>query len=75
MSDLSNQVLNIAVAYLGPAAKQFLERQCSAHLNTSFDNLSAGEIPELGKWINISAGLVIGKDKAEEFSNKVLGLK
>ncbi|MBS3909965.1 MAG: hypothetical protein KGZ93_10165 [Actinobacteria bacterium] len=75
MSDLSKQVLNIAVSYLGPAAERFLERQCSAHLNTSFENLSAGEIPELGRWITISAGLVIGKDKAEEFSNKVLALK
>jgi hypothetical protein len=75
MSDLANQVLNIAVAYLGPAAKQFLERQCTAHLSTSFENLSGGDIAELGKWINISAGLVIGKDKAEEFSNKVLALK
>jgi len=75
MSDLSNKVLDIAVTYLGPAAKQFLERQCSAHLSSSFDALAPDQLPDLAKWIGISAGLVIGKDKAEEFANKVLALK
>jgi len=75
MSALSDKVLSLSAPYLGPAAKQFLERQCSAHLSTSFDGLSAEHLPELAKWINISAGLIIDKAKAEELANKVLALK
>lgn len=75
MSALSDQVLGLATPYLGPAAKQFLERQCKAHCGVDFADLAAANIPELAKWINISAGLVIDKAKAEELSNKVLALK
>lgn len=75
MSVLSDQVLSLTTAYLGPAAKQFLERQCSAHCGVAFSDIGPANIPELAKWINISAGLIIDKGKAEELSNKVLSLK
>lgn len=75
MSAISDKVLGIAVTYLGPAAKQFIDRQCKAHLNTDFDSIGPAHVPELAKWIKISAGLILDKTKSEEFANKVLALK
>lgn len=72
MSQLSQQVLEISVRYLGPAAERFLERQTTAHLNgLAFADLKRSDIPELARWIRISAGLVIDKKKADEFAERV----
>lgn len=72
MSQFSQQVLDISVQYLGPAAGRFLERQTVAHLNgLAFADLKRSDIPELTHWIKVSAGLIIDKKKAEEFAEKV----
>lgn len=69
---LSDQILQMSTGYLGPAAKKFLDRQCKAHLGIdNLDAISPDKIPELAKWINVSAGLIIDKDKAKELSDKV----
>jgi hypothetical protein len=72
MSALSDKVLSISVEYLGPAAKVFLERQTMAHLNgVSFDTLEGKHIPDLQKWVLISANLIIEKDKATELAARI----
>jgi hypothetical protein len=72
MSQLSESVLKETTVYLGPASKKFLERQTQAHLNSlQFDNLEKQHIDELAKWVGISAGLLIGKDKAEDLVKKI----
>ncbi len=72
MSTLSEKVLTISTDYLGPASKVFLERQTNAHMNgLKFEDLKSGNIPELVKWIRISANLLIGKERAEEFADKI----
>ena len=72
MSVLSEKVLQAAIVYLGPAAKTFLERQTKHHMNgLAFDSLDKPHMPELIKWVKVSAGLIIGKDKAEELANKI----
>jgi len=72
MSQLSDSVLKETTVYLGPASKKFLERQTQAHLNgLLFDNLECQHLDELVKWIEISAGLLIGKDKAADLVTKI----
>jgi hypothetical protein len=69
MSETSDKVLAIASIYFGPAAKTFLERQTLKHMNgISFDNISKANLPELSRWVGISASLILDKAKAEEFS-------
>lgn len=75
MSSLSEKILEIATPYLGPAAKVFLDRQCKAHLGgLAFDNVDSRNLPELSKWVNISAGLIIDKAKAKELADKIAAL-
>jgi hypothetical protein len=75
MSDLSDKVTAISAAYLGPAAKIFLERQTRAHMEgLSFTNLERKHLSDLSKWVLISASLVIDKPKAKELSDKILNI-
>jgi len=75
MSGFSEQVLELSVPYLGPAAKKFLERQTTSHMDgLSFDQLQKGHLPELGKWVEISAGLLIDKAKAKQLADKIRAL-
>jgi hypothetical protein len=72
MSALSDKVFSLSVGYLGPAAKIFLERQTKGHMGgLAFDALEKKHLPELSRWIMISASLVIEADKAKELSGKV----
>lgn len=72
MSILSEKVLLTSTDYLGPASKVFLERQTNAHMNgLKFDDLKKENIPDLVRWIRISANLLIGKDRADEFADKI----
>ena len=72
ISTLSEAVLAESIKYLGPAAKKFLDRQTKHHLEgVEFDSLSRQHIPELANWVNISAGLIIDKNKAAELSEKI----
>jgi hypothetical protein len=69
---LTEKVTAIAVSYLGPAARIFLERQTKTHMNgLLFANLERQHLPELKKWVLISASLLIDKQKAEEFSERI----
>ena len=75
MSQLSESVLKETTVYLGPASGKFLERQTQSHLNgLPFDKLEKQHLEDLVKWVGISAGLLIGKDKAEELVKKIQGL-
>jgi hypothetical protein len=72
MKALSEEVTAIAIGYLGPAARIFLERQTKAHMNgLLLQDLERQHLPELQKWILISASLVIDKAKAQEFSKRI----
>jgi len=69
---LSERVLAQVIQYLGPASKRFLERQTQFHLNgLDFDKLELTHIPELAKWVEISAQLIVDKGKAEELAEKI----
>jgi hypothetical protein len=72
MTKLSEQVTAIAINYLGPAAHVFLERQAKMHLEgLLFADLERKHLHNLQYWVRISAGLLIDKEKAEEFSDRI----
>ena len=73
MNALAEKILGITVEYVGPAAERFLDRQTKSHLNgLNFADLEQKHLPELSRWIVVSASLLIDKTRAEELSNKIL---
>jgi hypothetical protein len=75
LSIISKKVLAVTVDYIGPSSEAFLVRQTTHHLNgMAFDNLEKQHLPELAKWVKISAGLLIDKGRAAELSDKILKL-
>lgn len=58
-----------------PAPEVFLNRQLIAHLNKTKDTLSVADKTELAKWCKVSAGLLVGNEKAEALSNDILALQ
>lgn len=72
MSELSDKVLNVTKEYLGPAAEIFLNRQTKKHMQgLDFRNLEREHLLEFTKWVGLSAGLLIGKEKAKELCKKI----
>jgi hypothetical protein len=72
LTELSDRILKLTVTYIGPAAQKFLERQTVSHLNgLNFNAIEKKDIPELAKWVNISAGLLIGSAKAQDLASKI----
>lgn len=75
MSELSDKVLKVTIDYIGPSSQKFLERQTTSHMNgLTLNDLKKEHVPELAKWVNVSAGLLIGKEKATELQGKLLKL-
>jgi hypothetical protein len=74
MSTLYDQVVSLAKPYLGLVTEQFVARQCTAHLKTEPQALTAAQLPELAKWVEISGALVMDKAKAAELKEKILKL-
>lgn len=73
MSDISDKVLKITVDYIGPSSKSFLERQTRSHMKgLDFVDLQKTHLPDLSKWVGISAGLLIGKEKASDLAQKIM---
>ena len=67
-----HKVTTIAIGYLGPAAHIFLERQAKIHLEgLAFTDLEKKHLHNLQYWVRISAGLMIDKDKAQEFADRI----
>lgn len=74
MNMISEKVLRLTINYLGPASQRFLERQTRSHMNgLNFAELKEEHLPELFKWIELSARLIIN-DKAEEMVKKMEAL-
>ncbi len=57
------------------AAEQFLIRQCEFHLKIEPPKLGPHDLVNLSKWAMVSGGLLIGKEKAEVMSEKILALR
>jgi hypothetical protein len=75
LTELSDRILKLTITFIGPASQKFLERQTVSHLNgLSFNTIEKKDIPELAKWVNISAGLLIGPAKAQDLASKISAL-
>lgn len=74
MTVLSDQLIRIATEYFGPAASTFMSRQCKHLKLNSIEELTFDHLPEYSKYVEISAGLLIGKEKAKLLKEKVLEL-
>lgn len=72
---LYDDVVEVAKPYLGPAAERFVRRQITGHLDTEEAQLAAHHLEELARWCYVSGKLIMAEDEAQEFSNKVKGLK
>lgn len=73
---VSKKVLHIASEYIGPSSYMFLQRQTYAHMcGLNFDDIESEHLPELSKWIRISASLILDKEKAEEFAERIRNVK
>ncbi len=57
------------------AAEQFLLRQCEFHLKIDPQKLGPHDLVNLAKWAMVSGGLLVGKQKAEEMSEKILAVR
>lgn len=70
---LYDDVVGLAKTYMGPAAKKFVDRQISGHLDGVSDGseLAKNHLDELSKWCYTSGKLLMDDAKAQEFSNKV----
>ena len=70
-------VLQVVTPYFNTpnAAEIFLTRQCESHLQRKPADLGVHDLVNLAKWAMISGSLQIGKEKAEEMSEKILALR
>ncbi len=72
MSALSEKAIAISATYLGPAARVFLERQTKVHMGgLPLDALEKQHLPELTRWVQVSASLVMEPAKAKELAEKI----
>lgn len=74
MNQLYKQVLEKTRPYLADRSEVFLARQCNAHMSISPEQLTKEHLPELAKWVLVSASLMIKKELAEELKKNILGL-
>jgi hypothetical protein len=73
MSQCSDEAVKVAQKYLGPAAKTYLERQTRSHMNgLELNDLQRGQMADLAKWVETSAGLLIDKPKTKELASLLL---
>jgi hypothetical protein len=65
MTELAKKITSVAVKYLGLAAPVFLEQQTKMHLgDIQFETVEREPLHSLQYWVRISAGILIGKEKA-----------
>jgi hypothetical protein len=70
---LYEQVVGISKPYLGPAAEQFVARQCKL-LRIEAPALANDNLLALAKWMEVGAKLVMDEAKAKELASKVKAL-
>ena len=71
---LYDDAVKLAKEYIGPAGHKFIDRQISSHLGIEPKQLGSVHIEELSKWCLSSGKMLIGDDKAADFSSKIKAL-
>lgn len=77
MNSLAQSIVKVVSNYLGPAAEKFVNRQATFHLGqgVTLASLSESNLPELFKWIEISAKLLIDEDKVAQMMDQLKTIK
>ncbi len=74
MSDVTNKVLALSKAYLGPAAEPFLARQCKLFLKIDMTALASSHLKELAGCYELGGRAIMDPAKATELAKKVAAL-
>jgi len=74
MSEVTNKVLAVSKPYLGPAAEQFLARQCKLFLRIDSAALTAANLKELAGCFEIGGRAIMDPAKATELAKKIAAL-
>ena len=66
---LSERIVHIAAAFLGPATRMFLEKQTKSKMNNlALDQVKDDHLPELFRWIHISCSPILKERVADLLS-------
>lgn len=72
---LFDEVVVITERYLGPAARRFIARQVSFHLNKAPEALMSTDIPQLVEWTKATLALLTeDKSMVDGFAQEVMKL-
>jgi hypothetical protein len=71
---LIDDIKTVAVKYVGSESQRFIDRQCRAHLKVEPQVVNRAHLPELARWVGISAGIILSQDQAEAFKQEILNL-
>jgi hypothetical protein len=74
MSDVTDKVLAVSKPYLGPAAEQFLARQCKLFLKIDSAALTAAHLKELSGCFELGGRAIMDPAKATELAKKIATL-
>ncbi|MBL4693817.1 hypothetical protein JKY72_00410 [Candidatus Gracilibacteria bacterium] len=71
MNELTKKVIAITIEDLGPAAERLVLRQIRSHLKKDPADLTVADLPELAKWIELSAGMLINVETGKAMADRV----
>lgn len=64
-------VTAICKNYLGPAAEQFIAKQCQTYLNIAPTALTKAHLKELAMWVDVAGTRYIDAAKTKELAAKI----
>jgi hypothetical protein len=67
-------VTTLAKPYLGPAADQFIAKQCQTYLNIAPAALTKAHLKELASWVDTAGRRFMDAAKCKELSTKITRL-
>ena len=72
---LYEQVVDVTMEYLGPAAERFITRQIKTHIGKEPEDLTEDDLEKLVDWIKLAIALLTEDSKmVDDFSKSLLQL-
>ena len=72
---LYDQVVEVTVQYLGPAAERFITRQIRMHLGKEPEDLTEADLEKLVDWIRLAIALLSEDNElVDDFSDSLMEL-
>ena len=65
-------VTTIAKPYLGPAADQFIAKQCQTYLNVAPAALTKAHLKDLAMWVDTAGRRFMDEAKCKELAGKIV---